>query len=61
MFQKVSISHPAAPPNGSENPVAEHKEIARHDVRVSRLTKAMEARSMISFGISRSFGRGGVI
>jgi hypothetical protein len=38
MFQKVSIGHPAAPPNGSENPVVEHKEIAGHDARVSRVS-----------------------
>jgi hypothetical protein len=39
-FQKVSIKHPAAPSNGSENRVVEHKGIARHDARVSILSTA---------------------
>ncbi len=38
IFQNVSIGHPAAPSNGSENPVVEHKEIVRHEAPVSRVT-----------------------
>jgi hypothetical protein len=37
-FRKFQLGNPVAPRDGSENPVVEHKKIARHDARVSRVS-----------------------